>query len=72
LRAADIDERSLAGRNLARFPAIEVIWSSAYDLPFTDRFDIVFSIGVIHHLEHPGRALQRMVGAAKPGGQVLI
>ena len=72
--ATDIDERSLASarRNLARFPAIEVLRSSAYDLPFTDRFDIVFAIGVIHHLEHPERALQRMVRAAKPGGRVLI
>src|SRR5260370_38947 len=72
--AADIDERSLASarRNIARFPAIEVLRSSDYDLPFADRFDIVFSIGVIHHLEHPERALQRMVGAAKPGGRLLI
>ena len=31
--------------------------ASAYDLPFEDRFDIAFSIGVIHHLEHPERAL---------------
>ena len=72
--AVDLDERSLANarRNLARFPAVEVVRSSAYDLPFADRFDIVFAIGVIHHLEHPGRALRRMVRAVKPGGRVLI
>ena len=72
--AVDLDERSLASarRNLARFPAAEVVRSSAYDLPFADCFDIVFAIGVIHHLEHPGRALQRMARAVKPGGRVLI
>ena len=72
--AVDLDERSLEGarRNLARFPAIEIMRSSAYDLPFTDRFDIAFSIGVIHHLEDPQRALQRMARAVKPGGRVLI
>jgi len=72
--AADLDERSLASarRNLARFPEVEVVRSSAYDLAFVDRFDIAFAIGVIHHLEHPERALQRMASAVKPGGQVLI
>jgi SAM-dependent methyltransferase len=72
--AADLDERSLASarRNLACFPTVEVVRSSAYDLPFADRFDITFAIGVIHHLEYPERALQRMVRAVKPGGRVLI
>ena len=72
--AVDIDERSLASarHNLARFPAIEVMRSSAYDLPFADRFDIAFAIGVIHHLEDPVRALQKMARAVKPGGRVLI
>jgi SAM-dependent methyltransferase len=46
--------------------------SSAYDLPFADRFDLAFAIGVIHHLEDPVRALQGMARAVKPGGQVLI
>jgi SAM-dependent methyltransferase len=44
----------------------------AYDLPFADRFDIVFAIGVIHHLEEPERAPQRMACAVRPGGRVLI
>jgi SAM-dependent methyltransferase len=72
--AVDIDDRSLASarRNLAAFPTVEVLRCSAYDLPFADRFDIAFSIGVVHHLEDPARALQGMVRAAKPGGLVLI
>lgn len=72
--AADIDDRSLtsATRNLAPYPAVEVRRCSAYDLPFSDEFDIAFSIGVIHHLEFPERALARMVAAVKPGGRVMI
>ena len=72
--AADLDERSLAAarRTLAGFPAMQVVRTSAYDLPYRDRFDIVFSIGVIHHLERPAVALSRMVQAARPGGQVAI
>ncbi|MBV9860320.1 MAG: class I SAM-dependent methyltransferase [Alphaproteobacteria bacterium] len=72
--AVDLDERSLsaARRNLARFSQIEVRRASAYALPFADRFDIVFSIGVIHHLEKPQEAVREMARAARPGGEVLI
>ena len=72
--AVDIDDRSLASarRNLKPFPTMQVMRASVYDLPFVDRFDLAFSIGVVHHLEHPERALARMVRAVKPGGRVLI
>lgn len=72
--AVDIDERSLesARDNLRSFPTMQVVRTSAYDLPFENRFDLAFSIGVIHHLEHPQRALEKMTRAVKPGGRVLI
>jgi SAM-dependent methyltransferase len=72
--AIDVDSRSLASarRTLAAFPNATVCEKSAYDTGYHERFDIVFSIGVIHHLEFPERALQAMVEAAKPGGRVLI
>jgi SAM-dependent methyltransferase len=72
--AVDIDERSLeaARCNLACFPTLQVVRSSAYDLDFAERFDIAFAIGVLHHLADPPRALQKMVRAVKPGGHVLI
>jgi SAM-dependent methyltransferase len=72
--AIDIDERSLesARRNLNLFPGLQLMRSSVYDLPFEDRFDLAFSIGVIHHLERPETALEKMVHAVKPGGRVLI
>jgi SAM-dependent methyltransferase len=72
--AVDLDARSLAAatRNLALFPTLQVQEGSTYALNFDSRFDIVFSIGVIHHLEFPGRALAAMARAAKPGGRVAI
>ena len=72
-RAIDVDERSLAGArvNLAESP-VQVDHESAYDILDRDLFDIVFSIGVIHHLEDPELALQRMVDAVKPGGLVMM
>ena len=51
---------------------MRVMRASVYDLAFNDCFDLVFSIGVIHHLEYPEQALAQMVRAVKPGGRVLI
>lgn len=72
--AVDIDERSLAAArtNLAPFPNAEVLKCSAYELPWIGTADVVFAIGVIQHLEFPGRAIAAMVRAAKPGGYVAI
>ena len=72
--AVDLDERSLAAavQTLKPYQNVAVARVSAYDLPYRDKFDIVFSIGVIHHLEQPAQALARMVQAAKPGGKVAI
>lgn len=71
--AIDLDDRSLAAARvtLAGLP-VSVERMSAYDIAYRDAFDIVFSVGVIHHLAEPERALDRMAAAARPGGTVLV
>lgn len=70
----DVDERSLAQarRNLSPYPTVSVEFMSADAIQYENTFDIVFSIGVIHHLEFPQKALQEMTKAAKIGGKVAI
>jgi SAM-dependent methyltransferase len=72
--AIDVDDRSLAAakRTLARYPEVRVERRSAYEIGCKNEFDLAFSIGVIHHLEHPKQALASMVTATRPGGRVLI
>lgn len=72
--AIDVDDRSLtaAERTLTPFKSAKVVKRSAYEADADTGFDIVFSIGVIHHLEFPEKALAAMAGAAKPGGDVAI
>ncbi len=72
--SVDVDVRSLAAarRTLADWPTARVEERSAYEIREIDRFDIAFSIGVIHHLEHPALALDQMVRATRPGGRVLV
>ncbi|MFL6836784.1 MAG: class I SAM-dependent methyltransferase [Bradyrhizobium sp.] len=72
--AIDVDIQSLdvARRNLAPFQNASVLQRSAYNIGFENHFDVAFSIGVIHHLEHPHLALAQMVSAVKDQGDVLI
>jgi len=72
--AFDYDERTVvaATRNLKEFPNAGVVFKSIYDINWQDSFDIAFSIGVIHHLAYPAKALANMVRAIKPGGILLI
>lgn len=72
--ALDLDPRSLerARTNLEPHPQVEVREGSIYDVGFRDEFDVAFSLGVVHHLEHPRRAVEQLIQATKPGGRVLI
>jgi len=72
--AIDLDERTLAHArsNLAQFPTVEVRKQSLYDLSERDAFDVAFSIGVVHHLEYPEKAIKALVAATRPGGIVLV
>jgi SAM-dependent methyltransferase len=72
--AFDFDTRSVARakENLREFPLTRVEYMSVYDAPWKNEFDVAFSIGVIHHLEDPERALYRMTEGLVPGGELLV
>lgn len=74
LVAFDFDQRSVdaARETLAPFPQAEVRFTDIENFHFNELFDVAFSIGVIHHLAHPERALRLMAQHLKPGGTLLI
>lgn len=72
--ALDYDERTVAAarENLAAYPNCEVRYQSIYDLAEHAAVDVVFSIGVVHHLAEPRRAVRNLVNAIKPGGTLIL
>jgi len=70
----DMDDRTLkaAKNNLKKYKKVNVEKLSIYDIPYKNEFDISFSIGVIHHLEFPEKAIEKLIQATKPGGNVLV
>ena len=72
--ACDIDDRTLASAaaNLGHDQRAEVVRASVEALPWNDVFDVAMSIGVIHHVPDPRRAVSNLVKATKPGGRTVI
>jgi SAM-dependent methyltransferase len=54
-------------------PAVMTVQADAEDLPFDDdSFDFVMSIGVLHHLPEPERALLALVPYVRTGGHLHV
>jgi len=70
----DLDERSVkrARETLKDFSNSEIAQKSIYEIDWQETFDLAFSIGVIHHLKEPKKALQNMVRSLKKGGTLLV
>ncbi len=74
--AVDVDEGSLASarKNLEPFSNAEVDKCSVYDLDprRLGLFDRVTCIGVLHHLQDPELALQKLWAMVEPGGDLIL
>lgn len=57
---------------LENFPDVRVERINIYDIDYPERFDVCLSIGVIHHLEHPRRAIERLVRSLRAGGKLIV
>jgi SAM-dependent methyltransferase len=62
-----------AAGNLGAFPSVALLQADLRALPFPpDSFDIVFSIGVLHHTPDTFEALARIAKLVKPGGTLAV
>lgn len=55
-----------------RLPDVELRALDARDLGYEDEFDVVGAFDVIEHIDEDEQVLAQMVGAARPGGGVLV
>jgi SAM-dependent methyltransferase len=59
-----------AYRNTRDLPNVHVIQADIYHLPFAQPFDLVYSIGVLHHLPVPKNGFLALTKHVKPGGRI--
>ncbi len=72
--AADLGPAiEVARRNAGSAGDIAFVQSDLYRLPFApESFDMVYSLGVLHHLPDPEAGFRSLLRLVKPGGEVQI
>ncbi len=72
--AVDISSAvEIAAQNLAGRPSVDVVSADLFKLPFRhDLFDIVYSVGVLHHTPNAFGAFRAIQPFVKPGGLFSI
>jgi SAM-dependent methyltransferase len=59
-----------AFQNNRHLPHVHVVQADVNCLPFGKPFDLVYSIGVLHHLPVPGAGFRALTQHVKPGGRI--
>lgn len=72
--AVDLSQAvDVAGENLSGYPAATAFQADLQNLPFApETFDIVFSIGVLHHTPSTERAFRALATYVRPGGMYCV
>jgi SAM-dependent methyltransferase len=68
----DFSEAIVAAGRITRQADICLVRGDILNPPFQPFFDMVMSIGVLHHLPDPLRGCERLAALLKPGGMMLL
>lgn len=70
---ASIEALAAAQELLHKTPNARLTCSALHELPFPEEsFDLIFSLGVLHHIPDTEGALRSLVKVLKPGGYLLV
>ena len=74
LVAADFSRAiDVAWKNVSDLPNVSCVQADITHLPLTDdAFDLVYSMGVVHHLPNTEEAVSALARKLKPGGQLRL
>ncbi len=68
----DLNTSDIAKRNLQSFPHIQLKEADIATMNLGKQFDIVYSIGVLHHTDNPDQSFRNIARHCKSGGRVIV
>lgn len=68
----DLNATESAGRHTAEFEHVSVQEADIAQMDLGEQFDIVYSIGVLHHTDNPTASFRNIAKHCKPGGRVIV
>ena len=66
------DAVEAAFQNTRHLPNVHIVQADIYNLPFLSPFDLIYSIGVLHHLPDPRSGFLSLVRHLHPGARITI
>jgi len=72
ITAVDLNTHNIAQLRNKEFSNIEFVEADIAAMDLGKQFDIVFSIGVIHHTDNPEKSVENLKKHLKPGGRLEI
>jgi SAM-dependent methyltransferase len=70
--AVDLNTIDIAAKRNMAFNNVEFVEADITSMDLGRKFDIVFSIGVIHHTDNPNKTVENLKKHLKPGGKLII
>ncbi|HET8580418.1 MAG TPA: class I SAM-dependent methyltransferase [Nitrospiraceae bacterium] len=68
----DFSKAICAAKSFTHGTAIDLVCGDILNPPFRGTFDLVMSIGVLHHLPDPLQGFKRLARCVTPGGKIIV
>jgi SAM-dependent methyltransferase len=72
ITGVDLNALESAKRNTAHLPHVTLVEADIARMDLGKQFDIVYSIGVLHHTDDPNASFRNIAKHCKPGGKVIV
>jgi SAM-dependent methyltransferase len=72
ITAVDLNTVDIARQRTSGFSNVRFVEGDLATVELGRQFDLVFSIGVVHHTDDPDRSVRNLVRHLKPGGRFIV
>jgi len=72
ITSVDLNTTDIAKERNKDFKNIDFVEADIAKMDLGKKFDIVFSIGVVHHTDEPDKTFENMKKHTKPGGKTIV